>query len=222
MSNITANLKEKPLLSSIKAIDAQNQTFQLVNNDASDHEDLPPSFFPCLDSRSGASNTWQASEVPFKDVNLLRAICQQNSISPSSLFQAAWVLVLQCYIGDPDVCFAFCFVGENVNFTEFHDPDVAVSTCQARLGQVETPLELLKHMNARSPDFIAQPSINQRVEYGWDNGRHSLPANTCMLYQEDARELRPGLGNLTLQRYGLNQVSGFDSFDELYADIFAA
>lgn len=116
MSNVTAIVEEKPLVSSAKVINAQHQTLHLVNNDASNHGELPHSYFPCLDSRSGASNTWQASELPLKDVNLLRAICQRNGISPSSFIQAAWALVLQCYVGDLNVCFAFSFVGGTWTF----------------------------------------------------------------------------------------------------------
>lgn len=161
--------------------------------------DLPHSYFPCLDSRPGAGKTWQGTEVPYNDINLLHARCKHHSIDPVSVFQAAWALVLNCYLGDQHVCFAFDCIQERHHTNKFDQSNSSISWGQAHLGQCTTSLDLLRHVHIRSKRLLPH-SANAFVGYGSDSRRLKLPANTCLLYRKSNQEVWLGLEESTLEQ----------------------
>ena len=170
----------------------------LTNGVGSHEGDLPYSYFPCLDSRRGAGKNWQGTEVPYKDINLLQARCKHHNIDPASVFQAAWALVLKCYIGDPHVCFAFGCLRECDRISKFNHSNSSLSWGEARLSQCKTSLELLRHVQTRSKRLFPDPA-DAPVGYGPDSRILKLPANTCLLYRESNQEVSLGLEESTLQ-----------------------
>jgi hypothetical protein len=137
-------------------------------------EDLPQSYFPCLDSKPGISRAWQSTEVPFRDAVRLRKFCEQYNASSLSFFQAAWALVLRCYLGNPSVCFV-------CSSSETHEAEVvsgvapSISVHHVDFGAMTSLLDVLK--GAHKTRF--QPSSHQS-----SIGHDILPINTTLVYRE--------------------------------------
>ncbi|KAL9124403.1 MAG: hypothetical protein Q9217_006262, partial [Psora testacea] len=178
----------------------------LANSVISTENDLPHSYFPCLDSRPGASKTWQGTEVPFKDISLLQMRCQHQNVDSVSVFQAAWALVLKCYLGDPHVSFAFDCIRDCDDPSKLDHLTSTISWGEARLDQCTTSLGLLRHVHTRN-EWLPPHSAGGPVGYGPDSRRLGSPANTCLLYRKTNQEVWTGLEESTLQQYvdqGLN------------------
>ena len=173
------------------------------------HKDLPQTYFPCLDSRSGSNTTWQAAEVPFKDIIGLRSFCKELDVSHLSVFQAAWALVLRCYLGNPSVCFAYSssLNPEETNKVSRSHPSTRV--CHVEFEKTTSLLDVLKETFKKSVQALCQPSKIQSSRYQQPIGPVNLPTNTVLVYREEnqrdwSRVVRPlvqnGAGN------GLNNV----------------
>ena len=137
-------------------------------------EDLPQSYFPCLDSRPGTSRAWQSTEVPFRDAVRLRKFCEQYNASSLSVFQAAWALVLRCYLGNPSVCFV-CSSSENYEAEVISGVAPSTSVHHVDFGATTSLLDVLKGAHT----IHLQPSSHQS-----SIGHNILPINTTLVYRE--------------------------------------
>ncbi|KAI4086061.1 MAG: hypothetical protein LQ344_007876 [Seirophora lacunosa] len=140
--------------------------------------ELPPSIFPCLDARPGRSQRWQSIEIPFKDSLALTAFCSQNHVSSHAVLQAAWALVLRCYIGNPSVCFACSIVEEAAM------PSSVDGICKADIDGDLSALELIKGMKTRRFRCLAQSEALAPPPRTLD----VHPANTLLLFQESEEQ----------------------------------
>lgn len=164
------------------------------------HDSIPPSYFPCLDSRPGMQGAWQSTEVSFRDVNWLRAFCQDKHVSSLSVFQAAWALVLQCYLGNPKLCFA-CEssvlaedAGENLGADDF------VGICQADIGERTSALDIMKGPCLQK----TQCSIGER---GTDS--RAFPINTSLVLRKVRQQAWTGMDGIATRDHtsiGLDNV----------------
>ena len=166
----------------------------LTGGDATAPRDLPHSYFPSLESKPGTSNIWQATEVPFKDIHILRTTCQQLGLSPACIFQAAWTLVLRYYIGNTDVCFVCSCPQDHVDSTKPANLDTVVTVCRIDFARLDSPLALVK---AVSTDAISSTSRESSVS-GQDVRSDALSCNTCVLYRGDHQ--KDWLESSTLQQ----------------------
>lgn len=164
------------------------------------HNDLPHSYFPCLDPRPGQNGAWQSTEVPFKDVLRLQSFCREHNVSCLSLFQAAWALVLRCYLGSPSVCFASdsSDMAEDANGT-------TVSVCRIAFSETSSILDILKGLYTKCFPSSSEPSLQSSV-HAQPDVLDSLPMNTSLVYREDNRSMlhRPANAEYTLR--GLKSV----------------
>ena len=159
--------------------------------DAQDVEallDLPLTNLPCLDSRPGANSYWQSTEIPFRDVDLLHSFCTLYSVSSLSVLQAAWALVLQCYVGNPSVCFA-CRVFEGGSGTgKSLLPEVKDGICKAEVQGNAPTIELVSSVrtikHSSRPHSLGTRSFSSQQSPLMD----VPPANTLMLFNEDKRQ----------------------------------
>ena len=168
--------------------------------DAEHHNDLPHSYFPCLDSRPGQNGAWQSTEVPFKDAVRVQLFCREHNVSCLSLFQAAWAVVLRCYLGSPSVCFASdsSEMAEDANGT-------TVSVCRMEFTETSSILDLLKRVYTKCFPSPSEPSLQSSV-HAQPDVLDSLPMNTSLVYREDNRSMlhRPAIAEYTLR--GLKNV----------------
>lgn len=151
--------------------------------------DLPPSNFPCLDANPGASTVWQSTEIPFRDLTLLQSFCIEYNVSPLSVWQAAWALVLRCYLANQSVCFA-CEVSK-----EAADADQSLLSntsddllCKAEIEAEVPVIDLLRGMKTikhNPSSHLARASLSC---VGLSLGLAILPANTLLIFHEHERQ----------------------------------
>lgn len=148
--------------------------------DTKDHNDLPHSYFPCLDSRSGQQRSWQSIEVPFKDAVCVQSFCREHNVSSLSIFQAAWAMVLRCYLGSPSVCFA-----SNSSEIAKDANRATVSVCQMEFAEATSMLDVLKGMHTKCLSSPSQPWQTQSSIRERPDVQDILPMNTSLVYRED-------------------------------------
>ena len=169
--------------------------------DTQDHSRLPHSYFPCLDSRPGKNGAWQSGEVPFHDAARVQSFCREHNLSSTSFFQAAWAMVLRCYLGGPSVCFA----SDSSEMAE-DASSATVSVCQIDFNEMMSVLDVMRGMDLKHLPSPSQPSQTQSSVHGEPRTPGVLPMNTSLVYREDDQSLmhRP-----VIQEYahgGLNRV----------------
>ena len=182
--------QEKPLENLARSHDPRIQaSLHLTEGDLEDIQRFPPSYLPCLDARSGRNGHWQSTEVPFKDIASLRSFCDRYRVSPLSVLQAAWALVLRCYIGDPYICFV-CFSSTKAAGTihrEFSDTFEGV--CEAHWDGEMSVLEFLRAVSTRDGRKVSQAlKTSLSLPSGQPQNLELVPANTGIVFQEDSVE----------------------------------
>lgn len=172
------------------------------------HQDLPQSYFPCLDSRAGTNRGFQPTEVPFRDIQRLRSFCTENDVSPLSVFQAAWALVLRCYLGKPSVCFAYSSC-ENPDAEEILKSPSSVSVCQVDFGATTSLLDVLRGAHKKHVQFSSHASKFHASFHRPSIGPDFLPVNTALVYREEKQRDWSGVVRPVNEHYannGLNKV----------------
>ncbi len=166
-----------------------------------DHNDLPHSYFPCLDSRPGQNRAWQSNEVPFKDAVRVQSFCREHNVSSLSIFQAVWAMVLRCYLGSSSVCFASnsSEIAEDAN-------SATVSVCRMEFTETTSVLDVLKGVYTRYFPSPSRPSQTQSANHERPDVPDILPMNTLLIYREDNQSVmhRPTIPECALR--GLNSV----------------
>lgn len=157
---------------------------------------LPPSYLPCLDAKPGAHGSWQSTEVPFKDAVRLKSFCSQQKLSPRSVLQLAWALVLRCYVGNPSVCFA-CHSSEGTGSTldsTATTPDGSI--CKVDFQAETSLLGLLKEVEQQNSRRHAPATRAQKFPPEHVRSPRGIPANTGLLLQEDSSQDWPDIDEL--------------------------
>lgn len=157
-------------------------TLRLVGEDVGKVQNLPPSYLPCLDARPKGDSSWQSTEVPFKDIFRLESFCSEHNVSSESVLQAAWALVLRCYIGNPSVCFMFQSSKGNTNDVDAMVSDPIKSICVVEIEGVapaiETIMRMKKHRRrGRSRSMSAHSQDSLSLE--------DIPGNTGLFIRDD-------------------------------------
>ena len=150
---------------------------------AEDVRNLPPSIFPCLDARPGASKEWQSTHIPFRDVVTLHAFCARNNLSAQSIMQAAWALLLQCYVGNPSVCFACPSVKVASNHGDSTAPETTAGVCKAEVRGDRPVIELIKGLRCRRYDAGLHLCTGHDAPNSFE--QEALPANTALAFRYD-------------------------------------
>ena len=172
------------------------------------YQDLPQSYFPCLDSKAGINRGFQSTEVPFRDTPRLRSFCTENDVSSLSVFQVAWALVLRCYLGNPSVCFAYSSC-ENPDAEEISKSPSTVSVCQVDFGATTSLLDVLKGAHKKHAQSSSPPSKFHASFHQPSIGSDLLPINTALVYREEKQRDWLGVVGPVDENYasnGLNNV----------------
>ena len=170
------------------------------------HQDLPQSYFPCLDSRAGINRGFQSTEVPFRDTPRLRSCCTENDVSSLSVFQAAWALVLRCYLGNPSVCFVYSSC-ENPDAEEISKSPSSVSVCQVGFGATTSLLDVLKGAHKKHVQSSSQPSKFHASFHQPSIGPDFLPINTALVYREENQRDWSGVVRPVNENYASNSLN---------------
>lgn len=152
--------------------------------DTEDHNDLPPSYFPCLDSRPGQNKAWQSNEVPYKDAVRVQSFCREHHVSSLSIFQTAWAMVLRCYLGSPSVC----FTSNSSKLAEIEN-SATVSVCQMEFAETTSMLDVLKAVHSEYLSSPSQPLQTKSSIHEKPDVPDILPMNTSLVHREDSRSM---------------------------------
>lgn len=156
-------------------------------DDTVSSQELSPSYFPCLDSRPGVRGAWQSVEVSFRDLSRLRSFGNEHGVSSLSVFKAAWALVLRCYLGESNVCFA-CISSSSASSGDMKiESKPSIGICRVEVGEAQSILDVLKKTLMEKALF----SFPER-----SNGSKSPPINTSLVLQELHQQDWSGLGGL--------------------------
>lgn len=78
---------------------ARQKISLLQTQQAKNMADVQPCFFPILDGSANPVTIWRSTSVSLHDAVDLRCFCERLDVSPLSVLQMAWAVVLRCYVG---------------------------------------------------------------------------------------------------------------------------
>lgn len=109
--------------------------------------DVQPCYFPA--SRSIADNQGQLApvHVPGIDTSALREFCSQWDLTPATVIQTAWSLVLRAFTDNQVPCFGSLYSGRDVTIigvNETFGPFIGLVPCRATLGAHRSVSDVLK------------------------------------------------------------------------------
>ena len=167
--------------------------------DTEDHNDLPHTYFPCLDSRPGQNRAWQSNEVPFKDAVRVQSFCREHHVSSLSFFQAAWAMVLRCYLSSSSVCFTSnsSKIAETAN-------SATVSICQMEFAETTSMLDVLKAVHTKYLSSSPQPLQTHSWIHKQPGIPYILPMNTSLVHREDSRTI---MDTLAIPEHALRDLN---------------
>ncbi|KAG5930353.1 NRPS protein, partial [Claviceps africana] len=101
---------------------------------------LKPCLFPPLDKNTAPTQavSWSTVDIDGVLFASMQKFCESHSITPSSLFHAAWALTLATYTGTDSVCFGYIASGRDLPITGLVDAVGAfanIMVCRANISR---------------------------------------------------------------------------------------
>lgn len=106
-----------------------------------------PCHFPTLTEGRNDTHRSGKARVPAIDAEAMHAFCQLWDITPSTVIQTAWALVLKSYTGIDTVCFGSLSSGRDLPIDDvenIYGPLITMITCKLHLNAGFKVLESLK------------------------------------------------------------------------------
>lgn len=119
---------------------------------------LEPCHFPRLSQQKQQHQKLQHQQEQVDVVNVafdiesltnIQSFCEANKITPSSLCQSAWALVLASYTGNDSVCFGYTT-----------DAEKTLRVCQTTISPESTTVEFVQNLNAQISEHLNQQSCS--------------------------------------------------------------
>ena len=108
---------------------------------------VEPCHFPSQGESSDAKDTFGTVQVPGIDASAIHAFCQVWEITPATVIQTAWALVLSRYTNSATPCFGNLSSGRDLpidNINDIFGPLIAMLACRIHLHEQLTVLEALR------------------------------------------------------------------------------
>jgi hypothetical protein len=108
---------------------------------------VEPCYFPSIGESGEANDTSRTLEVPGIDASAIHAFCQFWEITPATIIQTAWALVLSRYTNSATPCFGNLSSGRDLpidNVNDIFGPLIAMLPCRVHLHDQLTVLEALR------------------------------------------------------------------------------
>ncbi|CAN9410040.1 unnamed protein product [Alternaria alternata] len=108
---------------------------------------VEPCHFPSIGESGEANDTSRTLEVPGIDASAIHAFCQFWEITPATIIQTAWALVLSRYTNSATPCFGNLSSGRDLpidNVNDIFGPLIAMLPCRVHLHDQLTVLEALR------------------------------------------------------------------------------
>ncbi|KAK8064710.1 Amino acid adenylation [Apiospora phragmitis] len=108
--------------------------------------------FPHLDKISAPADTvsWPTIDIDGEDFSSMQRFCEAHSITPASLFHAAWALTLVSYTGTDSVCFGYVASGRDLPIPGIGEAIGAYANmmvCRADNSREWTKNRFIQHMH---------------------------------------------------------------------------
>ena len=139
---------------------------------------MQPCLFPSLSIDHDQSRTYEVGRINLRYMNKadLHSFCQANKITPATVFQVAWALVLRVYARTDDTCFGFLTSGRDLPIPGMSDavgPFINMLVCRVRFTKdtdIRNVLEQRQAEFVNSLEFqhwsLADISHQQSPSYG--------------------------------------------------------
>ncbi|KAE8868649.1 hypothetical protein PTNB29_02560 [Pyrenophora teres f. teres] len=108
---------------------------------------VEPCFFPSLGDSGGANTIPRTVEVPSIDSSAVHMFCKIWEVTPATIIQTAWALVLSRYTNSTNPCFGNLSSGRDLpihNVNSIFGPLISILPCRIHLHKQLTVLEALK------------------------------------------------------------------------------
>ena len=195
-SSMTSSTSSVISLTGISSVSSLSGSDSLTP--CNDQRVFPLSLFPCLDSRPGSNSSWQSTEVPFKDVDVLQSYCTRNDVSALAIFQTAWAFVLRCYLNTSTVCFIYSSSkrenGENTLRSSFNR-----SVIQVDFEAGNSVFDIIRRASMRCTEIPSRPLQSQPFVGEQSNSLETLSVNTSLVYREETQQDWSGVVRSTLE-----------------------
>ncbi|KAF2463979.1 acetyl-CoA synthetase-like protein, partial [Lindgomyces ingoldianus] len=137
-------------------------------------EGIEPCYFPSMADAGVEGHRDETVEVPNLDAGIIHAFCEAWEITPATLIQTAWALVLSRYTGSTAPCFGSLSSGRDVPIDGIDDifgPLITMLTCRVRLHEQLTVIEALRtvqsdYMNALTHQTFSLASVHNMLQLG--------------------------------------------------------
>ena len=148
--------------------------------------DLQRCYFPILEGSPDSSTIWHSISVPFHDTVDFHSMSEQLDVSPLSLLQMAWAVLLRCYLGSDSLTFGCAtlekMIDRNKGNGDF-DGSVHLSPCRVELGDNNTILATLKAISGDTQATIGLEKADSSTEPVKDGPAVASSFNTALLYR---------------------------------------
>lgn len=167
--------------------------------------DIEPCLFPNLTNCKTSAEEEVEFQVSGIDIVTLRLFCAEFEITPATLLQVAWSVVLQHYTGSSIPCFGVISSGRDIpisNVNAIMGPLVSMLTCRVRLDGDASLLETLKDVQGDILQNLAHQTIPlASVQNSLGLGSSAL-FNTVMSLQKTNTEAIGESNEMNVQMLG--------------------
>ncbi|KAF1937772.1 acetyl-CoA synthetase-like protein [Clathrospora elynae] len=135
---------------------------------------IEPCHFPSMAVAGHQQHRDETIQVPGLSATAIHAFCKTWEITPATVIQTAWALVLSRYAGSTDPCFGTLSSGRDAPIDDIEDifgPLVTMLTCRVRLNEQLTVLEALRSVqsdftNALTHQTFSLASVHNMLRLG--------------------------------------------------------
>ena len=135
---------------------------------------VEPCYFPSITPAKEENSRVLAVNVPDLDASAIHAFCQTWEITPATIIQTAWALVLSRYTDSMTPCFGNLASGRDLPIDGVNDifgPLMAMLACRVHIHEQLTVIEALKsvqldYMNSLSHQTFSLASMHSLLKLG--------------------------------------------------------
>lgn len=156
---------------------------------------LQPSFFPALDTIRAPCEavSWSTVDLDGTLFASLQRFCASQSITPSSLFHAAWALTLATYTGSDSVCFGYIASGRDLPIAGIEEAVGAfanIMVCRADISRDWKKHRFVQYLHHQVLEDLGHQHCSLadiQHDLGVTSGQQLF--NTIMSFQKEIEQL---------------------------------
>ncbi|KAF7512378.1 hypothetical protein GJ744_001946 [Endocarpon pusillum] len=132
--------------------------------------DLVPCHFPTLNDDISQPNELHELRLEIDQTSKLKNFCRAHNLTPASVFQAAWALVLKAYTGTDDVCFGYLSAGRDapvLNIGETIGVYINMLVCRLKLDPKANVTSLVEGVQSAFLEGLPHQNISlAEIQHG--------------------------------------------------------